>query len=579
MPSSHENNSENPTPSPHWLRWIGLALFALTLIVIYQAVLKPWRIRHWDWKVTSASAEQDWEAVLRFAPRGLDWNSENLTLLWLQTRASIGNDFSDAGDLPLPRFDPEMHPQGLLAAAEVYQGIGDWETTAPILPLLADTLPRDPRTILLYARQALEEERTEKALDWARALVATVPDDASTQLLAARTRLLEQDLFASLEALAHLFAAAEDPGSDGANAISLLGALFNRMVLSPTERTRLADLIEAHPLSQPRERLLAALIRIQDDPENREEVIARMIGMLRTSEPVVLSQWLQGLGEYERSLEILQTARTDDAVESREATQMQLGAYLSLGKDEEALDFLARFEGEIGSGDSEFIRFVLMVREGNRTPGELRDQARKTFAAISGSNNPRSLLVFSRICANVGLIDEAIEAIDSIDLDAVPPAVRPQIVFGRLNYLIVAKQTAEAFSYGMQNIELVQQQPLMLNNVTYIGLLLGKDVSAQLELLRKFIAGNSDLNILSGTLAFSSLIAGDIEEAELLHAKVPEEFRNSNSASLLLGASIDHENGNPMAASTKLERIDPQQLLPEENARFEELNATLREKS
>lgn len=575
-------SQETPAPSvtketaPHWFRWILGALFVASLFIVFHQVLKPWRIRHWDWQADRMAAVEDWTAVLRYAPKGLSWDPSNSTLQWLQVRAEIGENFTDADQLELPLYDPDMTPQGLLAAAEIYQGTDQWEKSAEILPLLADSIPRDPRVMLLFARQALQEERIEAALDWSRALVATVPDDPSTQLFAARTRLLEADLFASLQAVRHLFTAAADPGSDGATALRLLVDLFNGMVFSPAERSQLASLIEAHPLAGARERLTASLIRLQEKPEDRDQIIASMVSSFRESDPILLSQWLQGIGEYEKSLEILESAPTDNAVASNEAVQMQLGAYLSLGKDAEALDFLARYEGAIGTSDSEFIRFILMVREGNRDRRSLDEQARKTLNAIQEASDPRSLLVFSRISASAGLIDRALEALNAIDTTSLPPNIAAQVIYTRINLLIVMKRSRDAFELGMDKIEVVQQQPVMLNNITYIGLLLGREVSSQVERLRTLVDNNPGLGVLAGTLAYASLLDHGIAEAWTYYQLVPEEFRKNNSASILLGAMLAFENGEAEQARQDISRIDFEDLLPEEVAQLKQLAANLK---
>ncbi len=561
--------------TPLWHRWAALAAFIASLLIVYATVLRPWRIRNTQWQTYRHAETGDWQTAAVFAQRALYWTPRDGSLPWVLLRAEVGNDFSKAGEKALPDLSANQHPQALLAAAELYQAAGDWDRTAEVLPLLAVQLPRDPRVMLLFARQALHEGNIESALDWSLALIESVPEDASTRLLVARLKLMENDLFSSLDATRQLFSAASDPGSDGATALDMLVDLTSRVVLSEDERTRLAQLIHRHPLASTRADLFATAVRLQEFPEDRETIIHETELAHRDTAPVELARWLQQIGEADRSLALLEASGNEADIDPAERAQLQLGAYILLGRESEALDFIARYEDRIGTGESELIRFLLLLRDPSTPPDQLREQAAKALTGTLLLESDRTLLLLARLAASANVPDIAIQAIDAVDIANVSPALAEEAVALKFTYLGMSLDSRGAFEHARQYPQIIRANPTRLNNLVYLGTLLDEDVTEELNLLSRLVKADPRLRLHLDTLAFAEFKQGDFDTAERLLADYPLSIDRAPPATVLLFAQLDYRAGRGEDARRKLESIDPSDLFPEERAACEQLGNNL----
>jgi lipopolysaccharide biosynthesis regulator YciM len=100
----------------------------------------------------------------------------------------------------------------------------------------------------------------------------------------------------------------------------------------PVAAPELAQKLEAHPLARAPQKLLAIDLRIREQKEPRDELIAQAIERWKTGEPeemAALATWLNGKGEFQRMLDAIPREK---ALQSRDLFLQHLDALGGLGR-------------------------------------------------------------------------------------------------------------------------------------------------------------------------------------------------------------------------------------------------------
>lgn len=146
------------------------------------------------------------------------------------------------------------------------------------------------------------------------------------------------------EALSQIAKLARDP----ANSMSLDALTFlarQRIAtgaLPPNlSAAELASTLESHPRAQPPEILLASSVRVQEEPDRREEYVAQAMQRFGGGDDDVvaaLAAWLRAAGRYENVLEVLPITR---AARRRDLALLHLEALIGLSRWPEVKALLA----------------------------------------------------------------------------------------------------------------------------------------------------------------------------------------------------------------------------------------------
>lgn len=564
---------DDQNPQPHWFVWSFLLIVLLTFLAAVFLVLIPWRAEYWALRTEWAAEKADWSSVLDASASALRWKGSQPSVEVLRLRALFERDNSVADQFVPP--SGALSPQANLAVVEILQSRGMWDQLTPFIDQLVIDLPREPRTVLIAARQALHEERTRDAIEWANTLVKVSPNAPSTHLLAGKVRLREGGLFSILKSVRHLFIAAESPDRTGLEAINLLLTLSQQTVFAPLEFNRLADLIQKHPESDPTQYLIALSIRTELNPDQKGQFIAQAVQRYEKNEPLLLARWLQTRGEFSRTISLIEAIEADrfSIEDRRELVRLQLRAFLQNDQQAEAVELL-KASPSLDTAEAEYLRTVLAARSSGFDQ-DFIDQAELSLQAIRANPDPALSYALGRLCQNGQQHQLAIDAFSlSIEKGATGP-IRLQAIQNKLNSLILDHQLEEALAFSSGLVEEMQDFPIFLNNYAYVALTLGQNTEAATEMIDSVVERFPNLKVLHGTQAFSRVVTGNFEEALEIFSKIPATIVEQVPATRLLGAFIQFNLGNYEEARSLHEKVDVNRLLPPEQKIFLQLAADL----
>ena len=208
-------------------------------------------------------------------------------------------------------------------------------------PTLTQLLQKNPdtTTLLLAGRYARATGDLSKAIQFARLAVKGSPDDGAAKFSLAEFLAASASDSQHAEARQILWDLAAKAGPFQGNAIEALAAAVE---LTPDERARVLEMLEAQGGTSIREALLAADLRMQLHPEDSSKIYDQVVTHWMESKPSDLNElarWLNLHSQPERVLALLPVER---ATEDNQLVLSRLDALASLQRWDEIESFLVR---------------------------------------------------------------------------------------------------------------------------------------------------------------------------------------------------------------------------------------------
>jgi len=337
----------------------------------------------------------------------------------------------------------------------------------------------------------------------------------------------------------------------------------------PINATELAQKLDAHPLARAQQKLLAVDLRIREEKDKRDELIAQATERWKNGEPEemgALATWLNGKDEYQRVLEAIPREK---AVLSRDLFLQHLDALGGLGRWTEIRDLLNRDTFPLDPVVQKMYLARCNAQLGEKAAAENNWQ--RAFGAARG--DPTKLLMLANYAEKNGAVEIAGTAYDEAAAEA--PKLRAAHQ-GRLRLAQATNETKKIHEVLAEMLTIWPNDPAVQNDEAYTRLLLMQQESEveslkekveSIEQLAAKLVEREPTSLPHRTLmALARLKLGKFSDALETYSNSQVARNALTPPALAVHAAVLAANGKADEAVAELRDVDPKRLLPEEAA-------------
>jgi tetratricopeptide (TPR) repeat protein len=349
----------------------------------------------------------------------------------------------------------------------------------------------------------------------------------------------------------------------------------------PATTSELAQKLESHPLAHAPQKLLAVDLRIREQKETRDALIAEATERWKNGdadELTALATWLNGKSEFQRELDAIPLEK---ALQSRDLFLQHLDALGGLGRWPEIKALLDR--------DTYPLDPVVQKMYLARCNAQLSEKAasennwQRAFEAAQG--DPTKLLMLANYAEKNGALETARSAYDEAAAEA--PKLRAAHQ-GRLRLVQASGDTKKIHGVLAEMLLIWPNDPAVQNDEAYTSLLLlgaggtasvpstpNKDDTAvvppkepiTIEQLAARLVEREPSSLPHRTLlALARLRLGKFSEALEAYSNIQVSRAALTPSALAVHAAVLAANGRSEDAATEVRDLDVKRLLPEEAA-------------
>lgn len=349
----------------------------------------------------------------------------------------------------------------------------------------------------------------------------------------------------------------------------------------------LAQKIEAHPLARARQKLLAIDLKIHEQKETRDELIAKAIEQWKAGEPdetAALATWLNGKNEFQRQLDAIPLEK---AMQSRELFLQHVDALGGLGRWQEIKELLDRDTYPLDPVVQKMYLARCNAQLGEKAASENNWQ--RALEAARG--DPAKLMVLASYAEKNGALDVARAAFEEAAAES--PRMRAAHQ-GRLRLAQGTGETKKIHDVLAEMLTIWPNDPAVQNDEGYTRLLLipqrsevrnqrsehqptptdsPKDESAaadnleveNIERLAADLVQREPSSLPHRTLlALARLRLGKFSEALSAYSEIQVARGALTPSALAVHAAVLAANGRTEDAAAEIRDLDRNRLLPEE---------------
>ncbi|MFN2623980.1 MAG: hypothetical protein ABR611_14170 [Chthoniobacterales bacterium] len=335
----------------------------------------------------------------------------------------------------------------------------------------------------------------------------------------------------------------------------------------PIGANELAEKIEVHPLARAQQKLLAIDLRIREQKDKRDELIAQAVERWKNGEPeemAALATWLNGKNEFQR---VLDAIPREKAVLSRDLFLQHLDALGGLGRWTDIRDLLNRDVFPLDQVVQKMYLARCNAQLGEKAASE--NNWDRAFEAARG--DPTKLLMLANYAEKNGAIETARAAYD--EAAAETPKLRAAHQ-GRLRLAQATNETKKIHDVLAEMLTIWPNDPAVQNDEAYTRLLLMQQES-QVESLKEKIESIEQLaaklverepsSLPHRTLlALARLKLGKFSDAMDAYSNIKASRGALTPSALAVHAAVLAANGHGDDAAAEVRDVDPKRLLPEE---------------
>jgi tetratricopeptide (TPR) repeat protein len=367
----------------------------------------------------------------------------------------------------------------------------------------------------------------------------------------------------------------------------------------PIGATELAEKIDAHPLARAQQKLLAVDLRIREQKDKRDELIAQAVERWKNGEPeemAALATWLNGKNEYQR---VLDAIPREKAVLSHDLFLQHLDALGGLGRWTDIRDLLDRDVFPLDPVVQKMYLARCNAQLGEKAASENNWQ--RALEAARG--DPTKLLTLANYAEKNGAIETARAAYDEAAAEA--PKLRAAHQ-GRLRLAQATNETKQIHDVLAEMLKVWPNDPAVQNDEAYTRLLLiggtasvpstpNKDDTAVVppaeenaerptpkkddtavvppneiatieQLAAKLVEREPSSLPHRTLLALARLKLGKLSDAMDAYSNIKASRGALTPSALAVHAAVLASNGHADDAAAEIRDLDPKRLLPEEAA-------------
>jgi tetratricopeptide (TPR) repeat protein len=434
--------------------------------------------------------------------------------------------------------------------------------------------PAKPIDHLLEAQLAIRQGAPIEAHD---ALQKVLSDSAATSREKLQAALIELAIAGSNEAWrddawSWLKKLADQNAAAGLDALTVLAqtivAQEKLPETFPATAPDLAQKLEAHPLARAPQKLLAVDLRIREQKETREELIAQATERWKSGEPddlTALATWLNGKAEFQRELDAIPLEK---ALQVRDLFLQRLDALGGLGRWKEIKELLDRDTYPLDPVVQKMYLARCNAQLGEKAASENNWQ--RAFEAAHG--DPQKLLMLAGYAEKNGALEIARAAYDEAAAEA--PKLRAAHQ-GRLRLAQASGETKKIHGVLAAMLAIWPSDPAVQNDEAYTRLLLVEQAQVEsakaevenIEQLAARLVDHEPLSLPHRTLlALARLRLGKFSDALEAYSNIQVARGALTPSALAVHAAVLAANGRPDDAAAEVRELDVKRLLPEEAA-------------
>jgi tetratricopeptide (TPR) repeat protein len=352
----------------------------------------------------------------------------------------------------------------------------------------------------------------------------------------------------------------------------------------PLSAPDLAQKIEAHPLARAPQKLLAVDLRLREQKEERDALIAEAIERWKTGEPddlTALATWLNGKSEFQRELDAIPLEK---ALQSRDLFLQRLDALGGLGRWPEIKGLLDRDTYPLDP----VVQKMYLARCNTQLGEKAASENNWQRALEAGHGDPQKLLMLAGYAEKNGALEIARAAYEEAAAEA--PKLRAAHQ-GRLRLAQATAETKKIHAVLADMLAIWPNDAAVQNDEAYTRLLLmgqrsdggtaavpsalDKDDTAvvppeeveNIEHLAAQLVQREPSSLPHRTLlALARLRLGKFSDAMDAYSNIQVSRGALTPSALAVHAAVLAANGRADDAAAELRELDPKRLLPEEAA-------------
>jgi len=336
----------------------------------------------------------------------------------------------------------------------------------------------------------------------------------------------------------------------------------------PATASELAQKLEAHPLARAAQKLLAVDLRIREQKERRDTLIAEATERLKNGDPdeiTALATWLNGKSEFQRQLDAIPLEK---ALQARDLFLQHLDALGGLGRWAEIKALLDRDTYPLDPVVQKMYLARCNAQLGEKAASENNWQ--RAFEAAQG--DPTKLLMLASYAEKNGALETARAAYDEAAAEA--PKLRAAHQ-GRLRLVQATNDTRKIHDVLAEMLAIWPNDPAVLNDEAYTRVLLVEQAQVEsrkeevenIEQLAAQLVQREPSSLPHRTLlALARLRLGKFSDALDAYSNIQVSRGALTLSALAVHAAVLAANGRRDDAASEIRDVDPNRLLPEEAA-------------
>jgi tetratricopeptide (TPR) repeat protein len=336
----------------------------------------------------------------------------------------------------------------------------------------------------------------------------------------------------------------------------------------PIPAAELAQKLEAHPLGRAPQKLLAVDLRIREQKEACDELIAQATERWKTGEPddlTALATWLNGKAEFQRELDAIPLEK---ALQARDLFLQHVDALGGLGRWKEIKGLLDRDTYPLDP----VVQKMYLARCNTQLGEKAASENNWQRALEAAHGDPQKLLMLAGYAEKNGALEIARAAYDEAAAEA--PRLRGAHQ-GRLRLAQASGETKRIHDVLADMLAIWPNDPAVQNDDAYLRLLLVEQAQVEsrkeevenIEQLAAKLVEREPSSLPHRTLlALARLRLGKFSDALEAYSNIQVSRGALTPSALAVHAAVLAANGRSDDAAAEVRELDVKQLLPEEAA-------------
>ena len=555
--------SVRPPKKRSWLLIIGVIVAVILLIA---SIVPGWLSGKWASEARDAMVAGESTTAEGKARAALQLRDNNLDAMRVLIELRSGQDNAEAlffANRVIESDGAELADQ--IRFVELYQSVGDAETSAPVLEVLVAEYPTHAEVLLLEARQAALNGDTDLALSKVEDCLSL--DDSLIKAKLLRGLILSQseNLVTRLQGKESLLQGAESDQREGVESLTVLLTASDLNVFSE-ERRGLADRLLGHPKAGLPEKLLALQNLIIADPDNRAGTIDRAVELFGEDEDVVvLVRWLIAVGEPAQALEV----EVPDELAGRAYFDARISALMRLGRFDEVKALIDEDTEYLSPLEKVSIRILLSAPDENTA--ETQSLWSSAIELAREEKRGDVLLGLAEHARALGKTEHALNCYATA-LDLSSGGQSDYSTWQQYFLVSLAGQDLErSLAIAQEITNRYPDDVGFRNNRAYLNLLLNQNIDSALEESQALVDTRPDMVGFRSTLALAYLRKGDPKKAWSTMDVENIDWEGQDDSSRAIYAVTAYRVGMISLAREIAEQIDMNSILAPEQVLLSEV--------